>query len=250
MSQTEIRNEHFLPLSKALSMLPSLKPRVAAGWLNDCYDQAILPMDTSGGGTAFLDPLVSIDMNGITVLTAELDELCELAGSNLSKSISPAGAGLLLRLYQSNVFPDRCVRDKDLKAPLQQFVEYAEGRGQIIDEALDRQKQTDAADAKRKFLIANPDIIPESEFKPGLLDEVFWAHLGPCSTEGQSMVIGGIAVRKSLSRYSSNSGKTGDFAVSLHWTGSDGRVRTEQVAFSRHAGNRRNDAERNWGLPE
>lgn len=63
------------------------------------------------------------------------------------------------------------------------------------------------------------------------------------------LTVGGVDVRKEVQRYASNSGKSGDFSVTFTWKGADGESHRLEKP-SHYEGNRRNDADRNWGLPE
>jgi len=63
------------------------------------------------------------------------------------------------------------------------------------------------------------------------------------------MLIGGIEVEKLVSVYKSNSGKSSDSNVTFTWRSFDGQYHCIEKE-SIYSNNRRNDAERNWGLPE
>ena len=63
------------------------------------------------------------------------------------------------------------------------------------------------------------------------------------------MMIGGIKVNKFLLRHESNSGRSHDWEVIFTWESKDGPPKSLKKE-SRFGNNRRNDAERNWGLPE
>lgn len=64
-----------------------------------------------------------------------------------------------------------------------------------------------------------------------------------------SLNVDGFTVTKHLRRYTSNSGKSWDWEVTFTWINE--RDETEVVTKpSQYKGNRRNDADRNWGLPE
>jgi hypothetical protein len=104
--------------------------------------------------------------------------------------------------------------------------------------------------AKRQRLeraVRDPSVLTEADLSNyQLLDRVFFAAKG--AGEG-TLELAGIPVTKSLAGYSSNSGKTTGWRVTFSWTGSDGIAQSiEKVPPE--ASNRRNDAERNWGLPE
>jgi hypothetical protein len=56
-------------------------------------------------------------------------------------------------------------------------------------------------------------------------------------------------VQKTVVGYKTNSGKNTGWLVRFDWVGSDGQRRFSQ-SVPPEAENRRNDAERNWGLYE
>ena len=65
----------------------------------------------------------------------------------------------------------------------------------------------------------------------------------------KTMILDGIEVEKSVFVYQSNSGKTHDSEVTFSWTDSKGEPH-RLCKPSLYSENRRNDANRNWGLPE
>lgn len=88
--------------------------------------------------------------------------------------------------------------------------------------------------------------IVEADFSYSTLNQVFWNRGAKGST---SAVVGGINVIKTVTKYTSNSGKHTDYQVVFSWIGTDGKeskVSKESV----YSKNRRNDEKRNWGLPE
>lgn len=97
-----------------------------------------------------------------------------------------------------------------------------------------------------EYKVGRPERINEEELDYGLLDDLFWHH----GLQGSSsMVVGGIEVQKEVIPYRSNSGRNTDFAVTFRWIGLDGTPRSVEKR-SMYEGNRRNDVERSWGLPE
>lgn len=91
---------------------------------------------------------------------------------------------------------------------------------------------------------ASVEELRESEFSYQTLNDYFWnkGWRKACTQE-----IDGVLVTKTLTPYSSNSGKSRDFSVSYSWTGCDGVLREANKKSSFEA-NRRSDPERNWGL--
>ncbi|MDR4305065.1 hypothetical protein IHQ68_00290 [Chelatococcus sambhunathii] len=104
------------------------------------------------------------------------------------------------------------------------------------------------AERRRKERAAeDPSLIVEKDLSDHrLLDRVFIANIGKGSG---SMELAGITVHKRVTGYKSNSGKNTGWHVSFDWVGSDGQRRHSEVVPT-EAGNRRNDPDRNWGLPE
>lgn len=100
---------------------------------------------------------------------------------------------------------------------------------------------------RRSTALRDLSVVRESDLNDhAFLDRLFHAHAG--RGEG-TLTIAGIAVTKSLARYASNSGRSSGWGVSFNWTGSDGEPRSLST-FPSEAFNRRNDGDRNWGLPE
>ncbi|MDE3783406.1 hypothetical protein I7G00_04950 [Sinorhizobium meliloti] len=151
--------------------------------------------------------------------------------------VGPDAASAILKAYRAGALPmDRgeVVRE----APLaDQYLENADVlRAQIAER---RRKQAAVDDIS---------LVEERDFLDNrLLDRIFWKHAG----KGEAtLTLAGIDVTKSLRGYSTNSGKITDYEVSFHWTGSDGQPRTSGTGKPSAAFNRRNDADRNWGLHE
>ena len=104
----------------------------------------------------------------------------------------------------------------------------------------EKQKQEDA-------WMEDPSTMPVGEFTAFLLDRIFWKKCGPCKGT-QTLEIGGVQVTKLLGAHQkSNSGKSGSWSVSFKWMDADGKEHCIDKD-SRFAANRRNDADRNWGL--
>ena len=100
--------------------------------------------------------------------------------------------------------------------------------------------------AERKMraqAVKDPSLILESDLLDHrLIDSVFIANMG---TGSGSMVLAGIAVRKEIVGYKSNSGKSTGWRVRFDWTGSDGQPRHSET-IPPEADNRCNDPDRNW----
>ncbi|MDX8461976.1 hypothetical protein [Mesorhizobium humile] len=108
-------------------------------------------------------------------------------------------------------------------------------------------RQQIAERRRREQAIKDPSLITEADLADHrLIDRVFIENMGRGSG---SMVLAGITVQKQVIGYKSNSGKSTGWYVRFDWTGSDGRPRNSEVSPP-ETDNRRNDANRNWGLYE
>lgn len=100
---------------------------------------------------------------------------------------------------------------------------------------------------RKERAVKDPSIIVEDDLADHwLIDRVFIQNIGPGSG---SMVLAGITVCKQVVGYRSNSGKSTGWRVRFDWTSSDGKPRHSEISPP-EADNRRNDADRNWGLYE
>lgn len=108
--------------------------------------------------------------------------------------------------------------------------------------------RTELAERKRKRdAVKDPSLVRESDFMDvSFLDRVFFTQIGPGSG---TVILASIAVTKTATEYKTNSGKNSAWGVRFQWTGSDGRPRSSERTPPQ-ANNRRNDASRNYGLPE
>lgn len=108
--------------------------------------------------------------------------------------------------------------------------------------------RAELAERKRKRdAIKDPSLVRESDFMDvSFLDRVFFTQIGPGSG---TMILASIAVTKTATEYKTNSGKNSAWGIRFHWTGSDGESRSCERTPP-EATNRRNDASRNYGLPE
>jgi hypothetical protein len=220
----------FKTFSWVCKGLPRVKPRVNQSRLRDLlYHMAEKRLKETTLGSS-------------TVAQSELAELfCEDDSGYYGtvERVSPAGARLLVRLYLAH---DLDMSGKSAGTVSPEVQAYCESEADLVKMAQDRKAAKAAFDAR----LNDPASFTESEFTFSVLNGLFWRHGGASL---KSLTVGGIEVSKNLVPYSSNSGKTRDFRVSFHWTGSDG-VKRESVKESSFESNRRNDEERNWGLPE
>ena len=210
--------------------LPRVKPRVNQSRLRDLlYHMAENRVTETSIGNS-------------TVNQAELAQVfCEDNSGyfGIVQRVSPAGALVLVRLYLAHELEMSGKSPGEVSA---EVLAYSDSEADLIKIAQDRKVAKATFDAR----LNDPAGFTESEFSFSVLNGLFWRHGGASL---KSLIVGGIEVSKNLVPYSSNSGKTWDFRVSFHWTGSDG-VKREAVKESSYESNRRNDEERNWGLPE
>lgn len=236
MSQIKLDAKYLILLRQALAMLPGIKPNIAAEWITETYLEAVM---MSHGLPVSFGPL-------------KLDDsmFAELSVTNATGTyhVTPKGAQFLMELYTLNGFPDYSRKAKKQGESLEELKRYSLAQDELTQKMLEDRKQREAKASAREKLIAHPDLVQESEFELNLLDAIFIQHKG-LSLGIQGMVIGGITITKQVSRYRSNSGKNHDYKVVFEWTGYDGQPQALQTN-SFYSGNRRNDADRNWGLPE
>jgi hypothetical protein len=211
----------FRTFSQIIKGLPGVKPRVTQQLLRDAY-------------LTFEDFV----LHDILVTNEELAELfveCVRGGFE-SQVVSPAGARLLVRLYDAGALgtkPGPVAEDLRI---------YCDSEAVLRERALQRAKDRQAYEAS----LAYPERFTEEQFTFSLLNDLFWHH----KRQGHSTLnVGGCEVTKSVLRFSSNSGRSGDFEVTFTWRSVDG-TRKQLTRPSAYRGNRRNDPERNFGLPE
>jgi hypothetical protein len=100
---------------------------------------------------------------------------------------------------------------------------------------------------RREQVINDPSLIVENDLiDDRLIDAVFINNIGKGPG---TMTLASIVVLKTIASYKTNSGKNTGWAVHFHWTGSDGQLHTTD-RIPPEADNRRNDADRDWGLHE
>lgn len=173
----------------------------------------------------------------------------------LESPVTPAGAAKLIELYRA----DHLYTSGKKPGRVQQWlVDYAASSQQ---EMLEKSRQLWARDFEAADLKAAKQSLQaqehqarlrdlagfsESDFTYTLLDQIFWANQGKGDGE---LVIGGIKVTKTVTTYSSNSGKSRSSEVEFRWTNAAGVSQT-LLKESTYSKNRRNDSARNWGLPE
>jgi len=151
--------------------------------------------------------------------------------------VGPDAAAAIIEAYKGGKLPMQKASLRPSSVPGAES--YLADARRLREEIAERQRLEKA--------IHDPSVLTEADLSNyQLLDRVFIAVKG--AGEG-TLVLAGIQVTKSLTGYSSNSGKTTGWRVAFSWMGSDGRGRSiEKVPPE--ASNRRNDPDRNWGLYE
>lgn len=208
----------------------------------------LLPgVDRDGFRAMFEDPLEMFLVSkgvGIRVLERKTIKgqtlaMADMEGLEKRKRVDARAAGTILRLYSAGALPMLKGQSRGPAPLVEQYVANAATAERQEEEHLKRT----AADWKNH--VDHPATVPESAFGLRLLNEIFLSHLGP---GGGTLDIGGIIVTKTApQRHVSNSRKSSDWSYHFVWRSSDGsdqRLSRE----SSHAGNRRTDPDRNWGL--
>lgn len=165
--------------------------------------------------------------------------MAEVEGLEKRKRVDAKAAGAILRLYSADVLPMLKGRSSGPTPLVEQHIANAATAEREEKEHLERT----AADWKN--YVDHPASAPESAFSLSLLNEIVLLHLGPGSG---TLDIGEITVTKSApQRHVSNSRKSSDWSYHFVLRSPDG---TDQriSRVSAHAGNRRSDPDRNWGL--
>lgn len=151
-------------------------------------------------------------------------------------AVGPDAAAAILAAYKEGRLPMR-KGEKPTAAP--QAEAYIANADALRRELAERKRRRDA--------IEDPSLVRESDLTDAsFLDRVFYKQMGPGTG---TMTLAGIAVTKMLAEYKTNSGKNGAWGVRFHWTGSDGQSHSCE-RMPPEATNRRNDASRNYGLPD
>jgi RHH-type rel operon transcriptional repressor/antitoxin RelB len=234
--------------SEAISLLPNIKPRKAKCVLDEInyfffheYLESGYSEDEKGYS--------SFEMNGLSITMGEFKSAVISAPTTWGEEtnyVTPEGAALLLRMYKSGCF--ELDKKREGVGDASKLEAYAASGETLLRQYAQDQDLAAQKKAQELRWKEHPEELPEDKFTPSLLNDIMWHH----GVKGMhvSMEIGGITVTKSVSRHTSNSGKTQDNTVVFRWTGSDGVDHEEFLKKSYFENNRRNDADRNWGLPE
>jgi hypothetical protein len=219
--------DDFLAFTQVAAGLPGVKPRVTLDWLKETWADAVVKDEPN------------VDIQGVLITTKTLGELFHSNSWGTGNRVSPAGAQLLITLYEQGTLPLKTNAVKQVSAEL---LDYANSGTQLAE--LEKSRLADKALYEEK--LQNLQLIHESEFTYQLISDIFWKHL---NKGAGGLYIGGILVTKNLVRYASNSGKSQDFSVSYSWVSSLGEHK-RLTKDSTYSENRRNDASRNYGLPD
>ncbi len=240
----KIERNLLLDYQAACKMLPNVKPRTVTNILNSLLDSIMSQVDFR---TVTADtPEPTIEYCGITLSSSDIYSIRDVPEFGRIKT-TPQGAKTLIALYQAGgLFSER---DKKAKVePVHdELIAYAESEAALIDKTLAIKEAERKAKEEREERINNPQGLSVKDFTYSLLNDIFFTHLGKCTGQ-QEMNIGGIPVTKTVLAHRSNSGKSHDFEVIFEFTDESGE--SQRISKnSMYAGNRRNDAERNHGLP-
>jgi hypothetical protein len=150
--------------------------------------------------------------------------------------IGPDAAAAILAAYRNGRLPMRRGKKPENAPRAEDYLAKREELKKEISERL-----------RRERAIGDPSLIVESDLTDHrLIDAVFITNFG----KGPGMMmLAGIAVSKTIAGYKTNSGKNTGWAVQFQWIGSDGQPRMTGWTPP-EAENRRNDADRDWGLHE
>ena len=219
-------------------LLPGFRMRSGFQWLQNAWSEAIF----ADASQVRLSDTIAVEPEHLANMFSDLE--------SEAGAITPDGARLLVELYDAGQLE---LNGKGRK-PVPEAVQAYIASEAVLHAQTPATREARTAKAKAlsheaaaaQARLKNPASYPEAEFTWPLLDNLFWANHGKGAGE---LVIGGVLVSKTLTLHTSNTGKTRDFAVSFSWTSADGSpcYLTKESSF---ANNRRNDADRNWGLPE
>ncbi|NRD63277.1 hypothetical protein HRD49_16115 [Corallococcus exiguus] len=240
-------------LLEALALLPDVKPRLAKQTLDDFdndfsnehynayrrnepWAQSYVRED----GTPLPkppDPRRREPSPGLIITPSDLEECFKSRERN---RVTPAGAILLIRMYEAGLFELR--KKRASPGDPVKLRAYANS----LPEILEAMRKDEEARQARALLIDQPERITEQDFTYSLLNSVFIRHHG---LQGGSiqMRMGGLLVTKGVFSQWSNSGKSHDSDVTFSWVSADGTAQKIQKK-SLYANNRHNDPDRNWGL--
>lgn len=226
----------YMTLVEALKCLPGVMPNKSKKLIDDALEISYVPgsMEISDFGYRVGETKLSQEEYKAIHI-----EVQSFYGTTIR--ISPQGAKVLMKLYRNGDLVMHKGKSITESTELQAYID----KESAFKEEVDRIRRKDE---RKKYLIENPDKIKEADFSYSLLDSVFYHKFGAIRGY-KTMILDGIEVKKSVFVYQSNSGKTHDSEVTFSWTDSKGETHS-LCKPSLYSENRRNDANRNWGLPE
>lgn len=226
-----IDSDLLMPLTKFVNLLPYAKPVVFKRDIdNDAFNAMCAKPDAP-----------SFEYQGIQITFEQYNEL-GVFNSNETACVTPTGAAWVLELYEKGLIP---MRRKTPGTPPNEAIAYSRSHEDLVRRTTEMREARRAATAAYEVKLADPGAIPESEFSYTLLNDLSFRvrpQGGPCE-----FYVGGLQVSKHVTTLRSNSGKSKDSSISFQWR-SNGELHTIDKE-SRFAGNRHNDADREWGLP-
>tara|TARA_B100002049_G_C16084656_1_gene378792 strand:+ start:7604 stop:8374 length:771 start_codon:yes stop_codon:yes gene_type:complete len=189
----------------------------------------------------------STSYKGITFTFSDLDEINKEPLGFGAQRTTPAGAKKIVEMYDAGLLFTKANAKKTPVTTPKTVLNYINSEEHLVKATVKRKQQEDNYVKWYKAALENPDIVPESKLNYSFLNQFFFDKLGACSNV-QTLHIGGILMTKTIQRYTSNSRKSADYAVSISYTDKDGNSIVHEKTSS-YENNRKNDAERNWGLP-
>jgi hypothetical protein len=230
-------NFSAMPLTEALKALPNVKTKVARQLIAEWDEQSLCYAN------GHLRPQLQVLSDTISL---SRKELCEFSNEDYDlwgkKTVSPVGAQHLIKLYEAGLLP----MDGPIEPVSIALVSYAQRNEYFSDLKAKRQAFAEEQRNAQSALMTKPlDSFKEEDFSFSLLNALFWKH----DLKGDAqLMVGGLLIQKSVIRHKSNSGKSQDYEVTFSWKSSQGET-VQLRRESQYANNRRNDEERNWGLP-
>lgn len=223
---------------KTLRQFAELMPGVDARAFADKFEDPLWLFHRNSKRIGFDSFQKKKTFKGVTVKLEEFKLISD------TKRVYPWAAEAFKRLYEGGALPMIKGRSPGTSDKIDAYIKEAE----IGFQQEEAERLAEIAKIKqRRDYIEHPDTVPEREFRLSLLNDIFFKHKGGGS---HTMMIGGLTVNKSLlGGYSSNSGKSRDWSYNYTWTSADGtkKVISRESDFQH---NRRNDADRNYGLHE
>lgn len=232
----EFKIDLYSTLTYILKCLPGVAPNKTKKLFEGLYNEYI---DCIVSGEQFKG-----EINGHRISNRELSEIWISVDGMFGKEIvkiSPKGAEVLRDLYISEALFMRSGQKVNYQGELDDYI----FRELKFLKAYENYK---SYWNRYDYLIAHPEDIKYIDFSYSLLNELFTKKYG--LTQGEhSLTLDGYEVLKSVTGYKSNSGKSTDYEVVIYWVDKTGK-RHEIRKESNYKSNRRNDANRNYGLPE